>query len=320
MSIQDSCGTHYSIPFNSSITFGLVYNPFNEPFHAVRQYSFTTAGEIMTCKHPPPIFRATREFITRDTKSSIAKEEIFILKKVCRSGKKKKQHIRVHSLKTGRARSSIIIMNSIVDSIHPNTKINAVGDEKMLYRECEGHFQTDPGSVRLYLPEIAEYFKDSLPLVARVFLNSDVTDDCISSLVSDVVTLTHISVESSIIATTCWDDDNSDSDSPEDTTDADNQKIPIAIPMDLSIEVSIIKSRPGNNEELYQMTRHLFEGFQSTKVKDMKEDDVSADDPRQTLQRTLNRSVRLGHEKQGVVIEKPTKVYKKKSKASNRDG
>ena len=107
MSIQDSCGTRYSIPFNSSITFGLVYNPFNEPFHAVRHYSFTTVGEIMTCKHPPPIFRATREFSTRDTKSSIAKEEIFILKKVCRSGKKKKQHIRVHSLKTGKTRSSI---------------------------------------------------------------------------------------------------------------------------------------------------------------------------------------------------------------------
>ena len=191
----------------------------------------------------------------------------------------------------------------------------------MLYRECEGHFQTDPGSVRLYLPEIAEYFKDSLPLVARVFLNSDVTDDCISSLVSDVVTLTHVSVESSIIATACWNDDSKPN-SLEEITDADNQKIPIAIPMDLSIEVSLIKSRSGNNEELYQMTRHLFEGFQSTKVKDMKEDDMSADDPRQTLQRTLNRSVRLGHEKQGVIIEKPAKVYKKKSKASNsnRDG
>ena len=189
----------------------------------------------------------------------------------------------------------------------------------MLYRECEGHFQTDPGSVRLYLPEIAVYFKDSLPLVARVFLNSDVTDDCISSLVSDVVTLTHISVESSIIATACWNDD-SEPNSLEEITDADDQKIPIAIPMDLSIEVSLIKSRSGNNEELYQMTRHLFEGFQSTKVKDMKEDNMSADDPRQTLQHTLNRSVRLGHEKQGVVIEKPTKVYKKKSKASNRDG
>ena len=188
-----------------------------------------------------------------------------------------------------------------------------------MYRECSGRFQTDPGSVRLYIPEIAAYFKESLPVVARVFLNSDVTDDNISSLVSDVVTLTHVSIESSIIATACWNDETKPN-SQEEITDANNQKIPIAIPVDLSIEVSLLTSRSGHNEELYQFTRHLFEGFQWAKIKDMKEENMSVDDPKQTLQRTLNRSVRIGHEKQGVVIEKPTKVYKKNSKTRNKEG
>ena len=101
MCIEDSCGTHFSVPFNSAISFGLVYNPFNEPIHAVRQYSFTSAGEIIASKYPPRIIRATKEFKGRDPKSSVSKDEILIVKRINQNKKKRKECIGVHSILTG---------------------------------------------------------------------------------------------------------------------------------------------------------------------------------------------------------------------------
>ena len=101
MSVQDSCGTSFSVPFNSAISFGLIYNPFNEPIAAVRQYSFTSVGEIITCKCPPRIIRATKEFKSRDPKTSVYKDEILIVKRISQNRKKRKEYIRVHSLLTG---------------------------------------------------------------------------------------------------------------------------------------------------------------------------------------------------------------------------
>ena len=102
MSIQDSNGTSFSIPLNSAISFGLIYNPFNEPPPKdIEPHYFESVADIITCKHPPKIIRATKEFNGRDSKTSIKKEEILIVKKICLSAKKKKQHVKVHSLLTG---------------------------------------------------------------------------------------------------------------------------------------------------------------------------------------------------------------------------
>ena len=181
------------------------------------------------------------------------------------------------------------------------------GEEKILYRQCEGHFLTDPGSVRLYLPEIAEFFHESLPIVAKIFVNSDVTDHSVSSFASEVVKMTHISIESAIIATS-WN---------AEETEESEQRTPIAIPIDLKIEVSIIESQPGNNEDLYQITRELFEGFHSSVIKDMKQSTTCTTDSANMFQRKLKGSIRKGHERQGVEVEKPAKAYRKKSKIKN---
>ena len=192
---------------------------------------------------------------------------------------------------------STIILHNIV----------SIGEEKLLYRQCEGHFLTDPGSVRLYLPEIAEFFHESLPILAKLFINSDVTDDSVSSFASEVVKMTHTSVESAIIATS-WN---------AEETGENEQSIPIAIPVDLNIEVSVVQSQPGNNEDLYQMTRQLFEGFYSSMIKDMKQATTCTNDTTKTVQRKLKGSIRKGHEGQGVEVEKPTKAYQRKSKIKN---
>jgi hypothetical protein len=189
------------------------------------------------------------------------------------------------------------------------TSCHSIGEEKLLYRQCEGHFQTDPGSVRLYLPEIAEFFHESLPILAKLFINSDVTDDSVSSFASEVVKMTHISIESAIIATS-W--------NAEETGESGHeQSAPIAIPIDLNIEVSVVESQPDNNEDLYQITRQLFERFHSSVIKDMKQATTCTSDSTKTVQRKLKGSIRKGHERQGVDVEKPTKAYRRKSKIKN---
>ena len=139
-----------------------------------------------------------------------------------------------------------------------------------------------------------------------MFLNCDVSDDSLSHLVSDVVTMTYVGMESSIVATSCWIDDQN---SFLEIKDDDGQCLPVAIPTDLSIDVSVIESQPANSEELYHTTRKLYEGFQSARIKNMKQAAYPSN-PMQMLQHKLNQSVREGYERQGVTVEKPTKVYK----------
>lgn len=181
-----------------------------------------------------------------------------------------------------------------------------VGDEKVLYRQCEGNFLTDPGSVRVYLPEIAKFFEKSLPILAKIYLNSDVTDDSISHLALKVVKMTHISTESEIIATS-W------------SSESDGNEVcqPLAIPFDLKIEVSTIEPPSGNNEDLYQKTRELFERFHLSEIKDMKHSRLATSDSTKHLQRKLKGPVRKGYERQGVIIERPTRAYSQQFRSTH---
>lgn len=174
-----------------------------------------------------------------------------------------------------------------------------LGEEKTLYEDCEGHFLTDPGSVRLHLTDIVEYFGDCLPQKALLFLNSDVTDESVSHLVSEVITLTHVSIMSSIIASTCW--NGEDDDLLPEVTDEDH--IPVAIPTELEISVSILKAQ-SEDEELYHSTRELFDNFDPTKIRT-----ISGPTSNSYTSRALKESVRIGYEHQGLEILKPSRIY-----------
>lgn len=174
-----------------------------------------------------------------------------------------------------------------------------VGEEKTLYEECEGNFLTDPGSVRLYLTDIVDFFSDCLPLKAMLFLNSDVTDDSVSHLVSEVITMTHISVATSIIATTCWNEEGGDQ--IPDLDDEDH--IPIGIPIELEIAVTLLRAQ-SEDEKLCYNTRELFDNFDPSKIKD-----ISGASTTTRGSRPLKKSVRVGYEYRGLEILKPSRVY-----------
>lgn len=95
-----------------------------------------------------------------------------------------------------------------------------------------------------------------------IFLNSDVTDDSITHLASGIITLTHVSVELSIIATCS--SEGEDRILSENTREED---CPFSIPINLDIVVDIINDDERDYEELYGTTMNLFDNFNPAKVK-----------------------------------------------------
>ena len=169
-----------------------------------------------------------------------------------------------------------------------------------MYDDCKGCFLTDPGSVRLYLTDINEFFKDHLPQKAMIFLNSDVTDDSISHLVSEIITLTHMSIESSLIAT-CWDGESESL----STTDNDENESLISIPINLDIVVDVINDDDSDYEDLYDNTMELFDNFNPLKVRTLS----SATSSHSVSSAPVHKAIRAGYEFRGLEIQRP--MFKK---------
>lgn len=131
---------------------------------------------------------------------------------------------------------------------------------------------------------------------ATLSFDYDASDATLPSLSSEIVKLKHTDVESYIIATTCWDENDAIPDIAADRDDL----VPVAIPADLKISLTVLGDQ-SENESLYEDTRQLYETFDPTKVYAVSS---SADN-----YTALKYSVRSGHEYQGLDIIKPSKIY-----------
>ena len=100
MSIQDAGGTRISLPINSAVQFGIVYNPAGDMKQAIKGYSFKTIGELADYPHPPRIIKSTKKFSSGDQKSSVESNEILVVKSVGRTGVSRKQCVKVYSMLT----------------------------------------------------------------------------------------------------------------------------------------------------------------------------------------------------------------------------
>ena len=81
MSIQDESRNPFSIPLNSSLQFGLLYDPDGDTMKAIRGYSYRTIGDLATCNVAPRVIRARQTFNSAEPTSSVEAEEILIVKK-----------------------------------------------------------------------------------------------------------------------------------------------------------------------------------------------------------------------------------------------
>ena len=100
MSIKDAGGTLFTVPLNTEIQFGLLYDPVGDTKQAMKGYSFQTVGELADYPTPPKIVRVTRKFDSGDPKSSVELNEILIIKNVGHTTMMHRQCVKVHSLLT----------------------------------------------------------------------------------------------------------------------------------------------------------------------------------------------------------------------------
>ena len=184
----------------------------------------------------------------------------------------------------------------------------------LLQEDCEGRFTTTPECIKLYLPEIIEHFDSSFPLEAMLYVRPDASEELPHHLTSDLVTLTHLATETSIIASTCWEEHRIEELSEED-------RALVAIPTDLDIEVTFL-GRESDSKRLDEATRALFEQFSSLKIKDMKNaGGMLMEASSYSAQKKLYKAVREDFLSSGTEIELPYRlsgVYDGETSPANR--
>ena len=187
-------------------------------------------------------------------------------------------------------------VSTVTKLTHPHTHSLT---HRRIVRASSG---TSPDLLKLYLPEVLEHFSQSLPLETMLYIRQETSDDLPLHLTTDMVTLSHTAIESSIIASTCWEYEKQEVELSEE------DRALVAIPTDLDIEVNFL-GRESEDEQLYESTRCYFEKFSTLKIKDMKNSGGLQRGKGSTLAQTkLYKNVREGYESKGTEIKMPYRI------------
>lgn len=170
--IRDLDRREFSVPLNSSMTLGILYNPHNCDRVSVQAFYFKTAGEIMGLKMLPTLISATHSYTGSSPEGSVQANEVLIV-----SGIKSTIHgrrLKVYSLKHS--------------------------CKKLLSDECSGNFSTKPYDVQV---PVAALFQCSIPFPqkAMVFANRELMTLLPPNLLKYPVVLRQCRVMTSVVAT-----------------------------------------------------------------------------------------------------------------------
>ena len=290
VAIKDAHDTPYSIPLNSAIEFGMVYDPNNNHSEAVNGLTFGKVSEIIGLPIPPKVFCALEAFQGEDEKSTLYDNEILVVKQVLKSRFKSKKALKVYSLLTQ--------------------------SEKLLQEDCSGHFTTQPYMVRMHLPEMIEHVINPFPHQAIIFFGAEVyqnpemevqVQDLASSVLSKVITMCHCMTETSLIASSLVTNKRRRPYCDCDAEGADLFDIPVNDENLAGIEVAVLTpNTEEETEQLYDDTRSIVEQFNPTRVRSCKD---TGSEYSFTAQSLFYSAVRPGCEKMGVEIDTPSSIY-----------
>ena len=289
VAIKDAHDTPYSIPLNSAIEFGMVYDPNNNHSEAVNGLTFTKLSEIIALPTPPKVFCVLKAFRGDDEKSTLYDNEILVVKQVLKSRFKSKRALKVYSL--------------------------LAQSEKLLPEDCTGQFTTQPNMVRMHLPEMIEHVIYPFPHRAIIFFGAEVyqnpemevqVQDLASSVLSKVITMCHCMTETSLIASSLITNKRKPY-SDYDAESADLFDIPVNDENLAGIEVAVLTpNTEEETEQLYDDTRSIVEKFNPTKVRSCRD---TGSEYSFTAQSLFYSAVRPGCEKMGVEIDTPSSIY-----------
>lgn len=136
-----------SIPLNSAIKFGIVYNPQNNENEAMKGYLFPNVSDLLGvgCSSLPKIVCAC-QFHDPERPESQPTREIMVIKEVILPDNPDEfRKLRVFSISALK--------------------------ERILDENVYGHFSTRPSFMQLYLPEILKYVSSPVPSQVSMFRN-----------------------------------------------------------------------------------------------------------------------------------------------------
>lgn len=170
---ENDSDTKFLVPVNSSVPFGLVYDPNMNPAEAQLGLLFQKVSDLLALDTLPPIVRVRKSHQGSSLESSVAANELLILQKV-KKGILGKQ-LKAFSLTTG--------------------------TEKTLPESCIGHFSTKPREVTMFLSEIWKYLPELLPYKANMYGSESMHPQNSGQLPTATVIIQNTTVETSLVAT-----------------------------------------------------------------------------------------------------------------------
>ncbi|KAL5506460.1 hypothetical protein EMCRGX_G008098 [Ephydatia muelleri] len=133
-----------SLPVNSAMQLGLIYDPNKYLDEALIGYEFETAGEVIKASMKPTLLRATQAHKDGKDSRSVERDELLLVKQCVHS--RFKEYVEVFSI--------------------------TQGVTKKLRASCRGRFTTNPHRVAMYAGEILKH----IPNIAGVqFVSEPVT-------------------------------------------------------------------------------------------------------------------------------------------------
>ena len=283
--VKDTAHTQYSIPLNSAIEFGLVFNPENKLNRATEGYTYRKVVDIIALSTMPKVIYSQLAIRGNDDKSTVFAKEILIIKGVHKPKHRGKRSLKVFSMMSR--------------------------SEKILPEGYCGQFSTQPFLVKLHLSDIMEYLPDPFPADALMSVDYDLFCKRTAELrdipvniftQNKIVKLCSCKVETSLVSTI----DDSNSSSRVICDEKVIFDIPITEELD-EIEVAVVEAENVDDvERLYTKTNDIFESFNPSKVLSCK--DASTETSYST-QSFMYKAVRPGCEKVGVNIVEPSSIY-----------
>ena len=270
VTVKASSGELYSVPINSAVQFGLLYNPEKQP---KKQHIFKNVSDIIALKTLPKVVCATVAYVGESETASVAENEVLCIKRVHNPMFHGRKSLEVYSLSTG--------------------------GKKQLPLECLGKFSTDPSLTRMCPSDMLDHVSSLFPSQAMMFTGEDFkgpVQELSSSLFSNHVTLTETKTETSLVASTV--------DTSIPLEQAENL---IDIPLDdclANVKVAIVHLDDANETEGLQIqTQNLFKNIDLAKLQSYR--DATSDNVYAT-QSLFYANLEKGCERIGVKLDVPS--------------
>ncbi|CAI8046858.1 hypothetical protein GBAR_LOCUS25911 [Geodia barretti] len=290
MLFKDSHDTPYSIPLNSAIEFGLLYQPRQgrKPAEIETGVVFSSVADLLSQPETPRVVVVLKSWQSSDGKTSVVTNEVLFVRGTQRSlfGKK---GMKVFSRTTK--------------------------SDKFLAEDCNTQFSTQPSLCRVHITDIVDHIRQPKGEKCVLFLNSQVlmnremsssVQTIPDDLFAKVLTILDQVTETSLIASSMLhrrlevsaEDFDPDRDVlfdiPVDENTAEMTCAVVEMPDD------------SDTDRLYDDTKSLYEKFDPTKVMSIK--DTGSENSHAT-QKLLYTTIRRGCEGLGVEIARPEALY-----------